>query len=218
MVERPKGMHTNGGCRCFAPPSAWHQAPPEHMRRLHKAFKRVTDTREAIVENLCAWLVGGPNRNDTVQMPDARFYMFKTPDEMVEAIRGEFLGSREVPTSEVVRQNVAELEKLVGGRHVAPTRAFTVGATKSYDRSLAGTQVVRKLGKDPVEDYPGGYAFKTVEDAMVLVAKVEADCGVPCSVYKLRLPGTWDECTDIGEDGVAYLLVDAVVLGKVEGP
>jgi hypothetical protein len=35
------------------------------------------------------------------------------------------------------------------------------------------------------------------------------------AVYEIELPGTWDECTYM-HDGARHLLVDAVVIRKVE--
>jgi hypothetical protein len=100
--------------------------------------------------------------------------------------------------------------------------AYTVGATKSYDQSLAEEPPEKccKLGRHLEWDrpYEGGWIFRTREEAQAFldsgrISEV-SDLTPPerFSVYGILLPNGWD--TDVSpeqhpSDGVHRLLVDA---------
>jgi hypothetical protein len=97
-------------------------------------------------------------------------------------------------------------------------QAFTIGSTKSYDRALAEAaktgKPVMKLGKgsDPDDPgYEGGWVFQLEAEAVLeYIGQDRADY----SVYELDLPGSWEDCTYKGIDGLHHLTVDARIVGR----
>jgi hypothetical protein len=104
------------------------------------------------------------------------------------------------------------------------TIAFTIGNEANYDKTLAESKAsgrpMRKTGKSDQgrdADYPGGWVFDDIGRAIeaTLDAPLLLGSAAVFAVYELELPGTWDECTYV-HDGARHLLVDAVVIGKVD--
>lgn len=102
------------------------------------------------------------------------------------------------------------------------SRAYTIGRTSSYDKSLAEEPEVKKIGKSG--DYKGGWVFRTPEEAHNFLGsyawKASMKSGedpADYSVYELELSGPWEECASAQpkEDGVHRLLKDARVIGKM---
>jgi hypothetical protein len=110
-------------------------------------------------------------------------------------------------------RDTSALFAIVGAR----VTAYTVGAEQSYDLALREDPAVTKLGTRPDDDppYPGGWVWRTAEEAWAFVAGASLPF-VP-AVYELSLPTGWDEdvTTDVGADGVHHLLHDARIVCKV---
>jgi hypothetical protein len=103
--------------------------------------------------------------------------------------------------------------------------AYTIGHTKNYDLSLAGTEVVYKVGKS--DDYKGGWVWETPEEARTFINSSEflpVDWGdgksrdpIKFSVYQIELPHSWE--SDVSEPdqiGTRHLLHDAMIVSKYE--
>lgn len=101
-----------------------------------------------------------------------------------------------------------------------PTRGFTLGRAASYDEALrAASGPVYKVGK--CDNYSGGWLWSTPEEAdKFRQERLSSQCAdwVPqeFAVYELRLPNGVKDFGPPGEDGVARLLVDAIVVKKVK--
>lgn len=103
--------------------------------------------------------------------------------------------------------------------------AFTIGNRKSYDENLSRPGPVKKLGRDESEDYPGGWVWKTREEAQEFLDRMG---GVPAgdgnvyegAVYGLILPNGWDSdvSPEPGDDGIHNLLVDAILIPRTGDP
>jgi len=100
--------------------------------------------------------------------------------------------------------------------------AYTVGHTKSYDQYLVeSSKPPIKLGRSV--DYPGGWVWKTVDDARAFLARPDLEeiysymDGRKFSVYELELPTGWDiDVTSVpDQNGVHHLIPDAIILRKV---
>ena len=103
--------------------------------------------------------------------------------------------------------------------------AYTIGHTTSYDGGLlVGEQT--KLGKDSKRDYPGGWVWKSAEEATQFIEKKFALVWPErkpkdFSVYLLQLPNGW--AIDVSKeprvvDGVHNLINDATIVSKVGTP
>lgn len=90
--------------------------------------------------------------------------------------------------------------------------AYTIGNRESYDQ-LDFDDKVFKIGRR--DNYPGGIVWSGV-DAIIVAMRLEHTevPSWPIGVYSLELPGKWEEATHV-VDGEAYLIHDAVLLGKV---
>lgn len=99
--------------------------------------------------------------------------------------------------------------------------AFTIGHTGSYTKALTQPPVT-KIGR--TEDYPGGAAFRTVEEAKAFLHSETWDTidwgdGKPrdaknFSVYSLTLPGSWEESTyQLPGEEFHCLSCDAIIEG-----
>lgn len=102
--------------------------------------------------------------------------------------------------------------------------AYTIGNEANYDRVLADSKttgrLMRKTGKGDQgndADYPGGWVFETPDRAAAACVDAPMLLGSSAvfAVYELEMPSTWAECT-YEFDGARHLLVDAVIVRKVE--
>lgn len=102
---------------------------------------------------------------------------------------------------------------------------YTIGRTTSYDEALLYPQGVHKLGayeptSEEPEGYKGGWVFKTIQEALELKKTIHKFDWNPeeFSVYELKLPNNWEQdvSKDPDEDGVHHLLVDALIVRKVQ--
>jgi len=98
------------------------------------------------------------------------------------------------------------------------SQAFTIGSQSSYDRALAESDPVTKLGVRPEDDppYEGGWVWRTAEDALAFIQHNALP--FKAAVYVLELPTGWN--TDVSpephpSDGVHRLLHDALITGRV---
>lgn len=93
---------------------------------------------------------------------------------------------------------------------------FTLGHEESYDEYLRRDGPTFKTGRCVLEDgeeYGGGWLWREASHAEEF--RTDARLG-EFAVYALRLPGPWEECAgQPGSDGVARLLKDAEIIGKV---
>jgi len=87
--------------------------------------------------------------------------------------------------------------------------AFTVGFTKSYDASLESQPAVYKTGLIEDEGYPGGWVWRTREEAEAFLSACPGFDGY--SVYGLVLQNGWEEdvSKEPNDDGVHNLLHNA---------
>lgn len=105
-------------------------------------------------------------------------------------------------------------------------KAWTIGATRSYDKALEvaereGTPV-KKIGKSDEPEmpeypngYPGGWVWNNLDLAKVAAYEASVQAGYDFSVYEIEADGdTWEVVAYKGDDGEHHLLKDALVVGK----
>lgn len=99
--------------------------------------------------------------------------------------------------------------------------AYTVGLASSYDRDLTSGENNIKLGRSA--DYPGGWVWKTPEEAQEFLSTAAFAKAFPLrrpsefAVYQLELAGTY--ASDVSAlphhvDGVHRLLVTARIVAR----
>ena len=99
---------------------------------------------------------------------------------------------------------------------------YTIGVESSYDKYLAAEPNAKKLGRytdEHGEEYPGGWVWKSADDAYKFLAGKKASKLFPnkkLAVYVLALPQGWS--TDVSRepwnDEVHNLLTDARIVKK----
>lgn len=99
--------------------------------------------------------------------------------------------------------------------------AYTVGHTQSYDLYLSKASNPLKKGR--YDDYPGGWIWRTVEEARKFLARNDLEelyqdmDSRKFSVYELELPTSWEvDVTSVpDQNGIHHLIPDAIILRKV---